>query len=29
VAVQNDGSVNTAIDYVSVCLTGFHRRLQP
>ncbi len=28
-AVQNFGSVNTHTDYVSVCLTGFHRRLQP
>lgn len=28
-AIQNGGSVNTHTDYVSVCLTGFHRRLQP
>jgi hypothetical protein len=28
-AIQNGGSVNTHTDYVSVCLTGFHRaRLQ-
>ena len=28
-AIQNTGNVNTATDYVSVCLTGFHRsRLQ-
>jgi hypothetical protein len=28
-AIQNTGSVNTHTDYVSVCLTGFHRnRLQ-